>query len=58
MSVWSGLGYYSRARRLWEAARKVMNIIIKPTTNLYYSFQLAISGHSRYSSRSWFDARC
>ncbi len=22
--VWSGLGYYSRARRLWEGARKVV----------------------------------
>ena len=28
--MWSGLGYYSRAQRLWEAAKKVMNVIIKP----------------------------
>lgn len=27
--MWSGLGYYSRAQRLWEAA-KVMNVVIKP----------------------------
>lgn len=30
MEVWSGLGYYSRAQRLWEAAKKVMNLVIKP----------------------------
>jgi A/G-specific adenine glycosylase len=28
--VWSGLGYYSRAQRLLEAARKVMNVVMKP----------------------------
>jgi len=42
--MWSGLGYYSRAQRLWEAAKKVMNIFKKPqfvysvvsnTINLY-----------------------
>ena len=30
MEMWTGLGYYSRAQRLWEGAQKVIMIFICP----------------------------
>jgi len=48
--VWSGLGYYSRARRLWEGAQKVQKDLKgqMPKTNTELMKQL--SGVGRYTA--------
>ncbi|KAF7730421.1 hypothetical protein EC973_002228 [Apophysomyces ossiformis] len=49
-SVWAGLGYYSRARRLWEGARKVVEELDGMLPGNAKDLQQHIPGVGRYTA--------
>ncbi|KAG2227357.1 hypothetical protein INT45_004312, partial [Circinella minor] len=48
--LWTGLGYYSRARRLWEGAQKVCNELDGLLPNNANDLQKHIPGVGRYTA--------
>ncbi|ORZ03147.1 DNA glycosylase [Syncephalastrum racemosum] len=49
-TLWAGLGYYSRARRLWEGAQKVVNEMEGHLPNNARDLQAQIPGVGRYTA--------
>ncbi|KAI8387398.1 DNA glycosylase [Blakeslea trispora] len=49
-SLWAGLGYYSRARRLWEGAQKVVNELDGLLPDNAKGLQQEIPGVGRYTA--------
>ncbi|CAO3617931.1 unnamed protein product [Mucor hiemalis] len=49
-SLWAGLGYYSRAKRLWEGAQKVVNELNGLLPNNAKDLQSEIPGVGRYTA--------
>ncbi|CAO3613233.1 unnamed protein product [Mucor fragilis] len=49
-SLWAGLGYYSRAKRLWEGAQKVVNQLGGLLPNNAKDLQSEIPGVGRYTA--------
>ncbi|XP_065184353.1 adenine DNA glycosylase-like isoform X2 [Sycon ciliatum] len=48
--MWSGLGYYSRGRRLWEGAKKVVDELDGQMPKTADSLQKLLPGVGRYTS--------
>lgn len=49
-TLWAGLGYYSRAKRLWEGAQKVVNELDGLLPNNAKDLQNEIPGVGRYTA--------
>lgn len=49
-TLWAGLGYYSRAKRLWEGAQKVVNQLDGLLPNNAKDLQSEIPGVGRYTA--------
>lgn len=49
-SLWAGLGYYSRAKRLWEGAQKVVNQLGGLLPDNAKDLQSEIPGVGRYTA--------
>lgn len=49
-SLWAGLGYYSRAKRLWEGAQKVVNELDGLLPNNAKDLEKEIPGVGRYTA--------
>lgn len=49
-TLWAGLGYYSRARRLWEGAQKVTNEMDGHLPSTACDLQAQIPGVGRYTA--------
>ncbi|KAG2199098.1 hypothetical protein INT47_005102 [Mucor saturninus] len=49
-TLWAGLGYYSRAKRLWEGAQKVVNQLDGLLPNNAKDLQAEIPGVGRYTA--------
>lgn len=49
-SLWAGLGYYSRAKRLWEGAQKVVNELDGLLPDNAKDLQSEIPGVGRYTA--------
>ncbi|KAI8639211.1 DNA glycosylase [Parasitella parasitica] len=49
-SLWAGLGYYSRARRLWEGAQKVVHQLGELLPNNAKELQSELPGVGRYTA--------
>ncbi|KAI9277480.1 DNA glycosylase [Sporodiniella umbellata] len=49
-TLWAGLGYYSRAKRLWEGARKIVDKFEGHLPNNAHDLQKEVPGVGRYTA--------